>query len=77
MDSKTLIGSQVRDLRLAVGLSQEKLGELADLHRTTIGAVERGEINSTVENLEKIAYGLKVPLIRLFEKCITVPHSPT
>lgn len=73
MDSKALIGTQVRELRLAAGLSQEELAELADVHRTYVGSVERGESNSTVESLKKLAVGLKVPLVRLFDKCTTVP----
>jgi len=73
MNSKALIGSRVRELRLAAGLSQEKLAERADVHRTYVGSVERGESNSTLENLEKLARGLRVPLVKLFEKCTAVP----
>ena len=76
MDSKALIGGQVRELREGADLSQEQLGALAGVHRTSIGAVERGECNSTIESLEKIAYALRVPLLKLFEKCVTVPKRP-
>jgi len=63
-----MLGSQVRYLRLAAGLSQEQLAELAGVHRTFIGTVERGESNITLQSVAKLARGLKVPIIRLFEK---------
>jgi transcriptional regulator with XRE-family HTH domain len=50
-----IIGSNIRRYRRALGLSQEKLAELAGLHRTYVGAVERGERNISVKNIEKIA----------------------
>lgn len=53
-------GETVRSLRVAKGLSQEKLAELADLHRTYIGSIERGERNVSLENVEKIATALRV-----------------
>ncbi len=51
----TTIGQNLRALRKQLGLSQEKLAELAELHRTYIGAVERGEKNISAKNVEKIA----------------------
>lgn len=38
-----IIGSNIRHYRNALNISQEKLAENAGLHRTYIGAVERGE----------------------------------
>jgi transcriptional regulator with XRE-family HTH domain len=46
---------------MRLGLSQERLGEVAGLHRTYIGAVERGEKNLTVLTLCRIANALKRP----------------
>lgn len=51
----TTIGKNLRALRKQLGLSQERLAELAELHRTYIGAVERGEKNISAKNIEKIA----------------------
>lgn len=53
-------GNKVRELRLERKLSQEKLAELADLHRTYIGMIERGEKNITLVNIGKIAKALNV-----------------
>ena len=66
--SKTLkaVGAHIRSLRKARKLSQEELAERAELHYTMIGAVERGERNITLENLAKIAKGLRLPLREIF-----------
>jgi transcriptional regulator with XRE-family HTH domain len=63
-DSKDKIliefGQKVRQLRMERNISQEKLAEYADLHRTYIGMIERGEKNITLLNIVKIAMALKV-----------------
>lgn len=51
---------RVREERLKQGLSQESLAELAGVHRTYIGMIERAEKNITLENIEKIAKALKI-----------------
>lgn len=51
-------GKKVREERLKKGISQEKLGELAKVHRTYIGMIERAEKNITLTNMEKIAKAL-------------------
>ena len=59
-------GSKVRELRKSRGLSQEKLAEKAGLHYTYIGAVERGEKNISLQNIEKIAKALDTDIAELF-----------
>lgn len=62
-----LVGQRVRELRLARGISsQELLGELAGLHRTFVGRVERGETNITLESLARITDALGVSLAEFF-----------
>ena len=56
---KTL-GDAIRAKRLEKGWSQEELSFESGLHRTYIGAVERGEKNLTVKNLVQIARSLGV-----------------
>lgn len=51
-------GKRVREEREKQGLSQERLGELAKVHRTYIGMIERAEKNITLTNMEKIARAL-------------------
>ena len=51
-------GKRVREERDKKGYSQERLGELAKVHRTYIGMIERAEKNITLTNMEKIARAL-------------------
>ncbi|MDL1896375.1 helix-turn-helix transcriptional regulator [Anaerolineae bacterium CFX7] len=59
-------GRRVRELRQAKGLSQEKLAELANLHRTYISSVELGERNVSLKNIEAFANALDVSITELF-----------
>lgn len=52
------LGNRVRKERLALGLSQERFAEIANVHRTYVGMIERAEKNITLTNLEKIARAL-------------------
>ena len=53
-------GDKVRAERERQGISQEKLGEMAKVHRTYIGMIERGEKNITLLNICKIAGALRL-----------------
>lgn len=61
------LGQRMRNQRIKLGLSQEKLAEKAGVHPTYIGQLERGEKNVSVENVEKISKALNVSLSTLFE----------
>lgn len=52
------VGCRVRDLREALGLSQEALADKAGLHRTYVGSLERGQRNVSVLNLYALAAAL-------------------
>jgi len=54
-------------LRLQRKLSQEKLAELAGLHATYVGRIERGRQNISLTNIGKIARALKVKPRELFK----------
>jgi transcriptional regulator with XRE-family HTH domain len=60
------VGFNIRKIRDSKKLSQEKLADLADLHRTYIGQIERGEKNIGLKNLEKISKALKVNIKDFF-----------
>ena len=62
------LGQNIKHLRLSKNLSQEKLAELADLHRTYVGGVERGERNISLMNLICLARVLEVPVTKLVER---------
>jgi len=58
MDSRAAFGKNVRSRRAAVGVSQEALADLSGLHRTYVGAVERGERNVSLLNICRLAKAL-------------------
>jgi transcriptional regulator with XRE-family HTH domain len=60
MTLRERFGSTIGRLRVAAGLSQEKLAELSGLHATTISSVERGKMSVTLEKLEGLARGLAI-----------------
>jgi len=63
---KKLFRNRVKEIRKEANLSQEELGDRAGLHPSYIGGIERGERNLSIENIEKIALGLKVDIKELF-----------
>jgi transcriptional regulator with XRE-family HTH domain len=60
------IGKTIRTLREKLNLSQEAFADMAGLHRTYIGSLERGERNPSIETLSRVARALSVPLKDLF-----------
>lgn len=60
-------GERVRELRKEKKLSQEELSFKAELHRTYIGMIERGEKNITLINIEKIANALEISINNLLK----------
>jgi transcriptional regulator with XRE-family HTH domain len=69
-------GDRIRALRNDRGLSQEALADLAGLHRTYIGSVERGKQNLSLVNIERLATTLGVSLAELFKPFKDVPTPP-
>jgi transcriptional regulator with XRE-family HTH domain len=61
------LGNNIRQRRTQLGLSQEQLAEKANLHRTYIGAVERGERNISLDNILAIAQALGISGSELLE----------
>ena len=64
---REVLAWNVQSIRLELGLSQEKLGELAGFHRTYVSQVERRVTNITADNLQRLADVLSVPVARLFQ----------
>jgi transcriptional regulator with XRE-family HTH domain len=63
----TQVGRRIRAIREGKGISQEALAEKSSLHRTYIGGVERGLRNPSLKSLQRIAKGLGVGVVDLFE----------
>ena len=68
MDIKQKFGNNLKRLRLEKGLSQEKLALNADIDRTYIPSIEKGERNVSIVIAEKLAIALNVPITELFEE---------
>jgi transcriptional regulator with XRE-family HTH domain len=66
-DPQVGLGQAIRTLRHQAKLSQEALGEKAEIHPTWISHIESGRINPTWGNVRRIADGLDVKLWRLAE----------
>ena len=58
-------GRRLREVRQTCSISQEKLAELAGLHRTYVSSVERGERNISLVNIESLARALNVRMAEL------------
>jgi DNA-binding XRE family transcriptional regulator len=63
--SNSVVAAAVRRLREQQGWSQEDFAARCGLHRTYVGAVERGERNITLNTLDRIAKALKVEPVAL------------
>ena len=70
------IGSRLKSRRLEKGLTQEALAELAHLHPSYIGQVERGERNATIQSIEKSCIALDYPMESLFSHIIANQKDP-
>jgi transcriptional regulator with XRE-family HTH domain len=64
-DPQIGLGKAIRQLRNEAKLSQETLGQRADIHATWISHIESGRINPTWGNVRRIARGLGVDLEEL------------
>jgi transcriptional regulator with XRE-family HTH domain len=60
------LGDRIRVLRSRKGWSQEQFAAVSGLHRTYIGAVERGEKNLTLSTLHTLAKTLDTSIAQLF-----------
>lgn len=71
-EAQRLFAANMRRIRLAKSLTQEKVAEYAELHKNYISSVERGERNISICNIERIARALGVTMPELLS-----PWTPT
>jgi ribosome-binding protein aMBF1 (putative translation factor) len=64
-DAQRLFAANMRRIRKAKELTQEKIAELAELHPNYVSSVERGERNISICNIERIAKALGVTMAEL------------
>lgn len=61
------LGNAIRRERIEQGISQERLALLAEVDRSYVGRVERGDNNVAILTLARLADALKVSLADLME----------
>lgn len=66
-------GRQLAALRRRAGLSQEDLSFRSGLHRTYVGAVERGDRNPCIRNVARLAKGLELEAAALLQGITAEP----
>lgn len=76
-EATATFGRRVRTRREALGLSQERFADQANLHWTFVGQVERGQRNLTLHNILKLAAALGVDPAELIEGLQPPTHSST
>ncbi|MFN7298542.1 MAG: helix-turn-helix domain-containing protein [Pseudanabaena sp.] len=67
-NARRIFAQRLRQIRQIRGLSQEELADMAGLHRTYVGSVERSERNVSIDNMERLAIALEVDITELLRK---------
>jgi len=62
------LGKALRQMRLEKGISQENLALLAEVDRSYVGRVERGDNNAALLTLVKLAKALGTSVAKLMRK---------
>ncbi|WP_116790242.1 helix-turn-helix domain-containing protein [Flavobacterium psychrotrophum] len=68
MDIKQKFGLKIKELRKLKKLSQERLANLAEIDRTYLPTIEKGERNVSITVIEKLAIALGVKIKDLFDE---------
>lgn len=77
MRGRILVGRNIRRIRVAKGIAQERLAFDAEIDRSYLGGMERGEHNPTIDVLERVAGTLAVPLRDLFAELSASDDLPS
>lgn len=66
-DIRIKVGKRIKELRNNLKISQEDFAILADLNRTYITSLERGQRNISLINLDKISSVFNMTLKQFFD----------
>lgn len=69
-EAKKSFGCTVKACRKQLGISQEDLGQRANLHRTYVSDVERGARNLSLQSIERLAHALETSIASLFSPSV-------
>jgi transcriptional regulator with XRE-family HTH domain len=73
METRRTVGWNIRRLRVLSGLSMEELAHESEVDASSIGRIERGTMNVSIDLLDQIARVLKVRTKLLFEDIDKAP----
>jgi len=62
------LAGNLRAVRRARGISQEELADLAGLHRTYVGSIERAERTVSIDNIERLANAHNLDVVDLLAR---------
>ncbi len=74
MSNDNNFGKKLKQIRLARGLSQARLAEMADLHEKHISKIETGRFHPNFETLNKILRALN---LKLDDICLDLENVST
>jgi transcriptional regulator with XRE-family HTH domain len=63
--ARQIFAEALRRARKELHLSQEVLADLAEVHRTYVGQIERAEKNVSIDSMQKLADAVNKPLWEL------------
>ncbi len=63
----TSFGNRLSSIRKQKGITQERLADLVEVHRTYIGFIEQGKRNPSISNINKITKALGISLEVFFK----------
>src|ERR1700720_3952500 len=75
VDLTGLLGAAIRERRTFLRMSQEELAVRSGLHRTYLSDVERGARNPSIKTIEKIAYALQLPVVKLLGRGVAIARE--
>ena len=67
MDIRKKFGKRIKELRQSKNLSQEALAHLAELDRTYIPSIEKGERNVSIEVIQKLSFSFEIKISELLK----------
>jgi transcriptional regulator with XRE-family HTH domain len=67
MDIRAKVGARIKQLRLGLNLTQEKLAFKAEVDKTYLNEVENGKRNISLINLEKVVKALELSFEKFFK----------
>lgn len=66
--SLVALGAAIREVRQSKGISQERLALLAEVDRSYVGRIERGDNNVALLTLQRLASALDTSVAKLLQK---------